>query len=419
MRKNGFTLVELLAVIVVFGIILVIAIPSIINIISDATMDALESDAKMVLKQLEYEQLKDSNFNATTINTNTITNLSLSNSNYDYLKVGMNGESPYIFIRGKNKWNGLVACGTADSILVYKVGSINYCESNFDYTGSVQTYTVPQTGTYQIELWGAQGGSFDAYLGAMGAYVSGQIDLTKDTQLFLYVGSLGATVCNPYTSCPNPVFNGGAQGGYFSMGSYQLRDSSGGGATDVRLTNGSWSDTASLRSRIMVAGAGGGGAGGYGGALTGGNGITGPISGSGGAGGSQTAGGSSSRYAGTFGLGGMGYVSVPNDANNNDGYGGGGGYYGGGGGYGGIATTTSSGSVGPGGGGSSFISGYTGCNAIDSSGNHTGQPNHYSGYVFTNGVMTAGNTSMVSPSGDAETGHSGNGYARITYIGVR
>jgi hypothetical protein len=43
-------------------------------------------------------------------------------------------------------------------------------------------------------------------------------------------------------------------------------------------------------------------------------------------------------------------------------------------------------------GGSSFISGYTGCNAISESSTenniiHTGQPNHYSGCVFTNSVM--------------------------------
>jgi len=71
-------------------------------------------------------------------------------------------------------------------------------------------------------------------------------------------------------------------------------------------------------------------------------------------------------------------------------------------------------------GGSSFISGHTGCNAITSSSTssnivHTGQPNHYSGYVFTNTVMKAGNEVMPSPTGGTETGHSGNGYCKITW----
>jgi hypothetical protein len=95
--------------------------------------------------------------------------------------------------------------------------------------------------------------------------------------------------------------------------------------------------------------------------------------------------------------------------------GGGGGYYGGGHG-------THPGSSWPGGGGgSSFISGYSGCNAIAASSTasnivHTGQPNHYSGYVFTDMQMLDGNTAMPSPTDGTETGHTGNGYAKITYI---
>ena len=111
---------------------------------------------------------------------------------------------------------------------------------------------------------------------------------------------------------------------------------------------------------------------------------------------------------GSFGIGGA------HDYDNNHGGGGGGGYYGGGG--GGYNASI----VGSGAGGSSFISGHTGCNAISESSTfsniiHTGQPNHYSGYVFTNTVMKAGNESMPSPTGGTETGHSGNGYCKITW----
>ena len=49
---------------------------------------------------------------------------------------------------------------------------------------------------------------------------------------------------------------------------------------------------------------------------------------------------------------------------------------------------------------------------------HTGQPNHYSGYVFSNTVMKAGNVSMPKPTGGTETGHTGNGYAKITWMPV-
>ena len=51
--KNGFTLVELLAVIVILAIILVIAVPQIMNVIKDTTKASLESSAKMVAAQVE------------------------------------------------------------------------------------------------------------------------------------------------------------------------------------------------------------------------------------------------------------------------------------------------------------------------------------------------------------------------------
>ena len=73
------------------------------------------------------------------------------------------------------------------------------------------------------------------------------------------------------------------------------------------------------------------------------------------------------------------------------------------------------------GGGSSYISGHPGCKAIASTSTetsitHLDTPNHYSGKEFTDTQMIAGNASMPKPDGGTETGHSGNGYARITLI---
>ena len=146
----------------------------------------------------------------------------------------------------------------------------------------------------------------------------------------------------------------------------------GGGATDFRLipggTNTEWNKPVSLNSRILVAGGGGGGDGGrYSGTslLDPGSpagGLTGYNSTKGGAitgGGEQTKGGKgggqgydSSTHDGAFGTGGKGSGCRS---------GGGGGYYGG-------SAGVEQGSVGggPGAGGSSFISGMTGCVAIDS-----------------------------------------------------
>lgn len=108
---------------------------------------------------------------------------------------------------------------------------------------------------------------------------------------------------------------------------------------------------------------------------------------------------------GYFGVGGQGGI-----ISYDQGPGGGGGYYGGGG----ISFASS------GGGGSSFISGYPGCNAIREYPNtgaivHTGQPNHYSGYTFSNAVMKAGNETMPNYGNIATmTGNRGHGYGKVT-----
>jgi prepilin-type N-terminal cleavage/methylation domain-containing protein len=60
MFKNtkGFTLVELLAVIVILAIILAIAVPGITGIISSAKKGSFESDVKMIITGIEYKILE-------------------------------------------------------------------------------------------------------------------------------------------------------------------------------------------------------------------------------------------------------------------------------------------------------------------------------------------------------------------------
>lgn len=83
---------------------------------------------------------------------------------------------------------------------------------------------------------------------------------------------------------------------------------------------------------------------------------------------------------------------------------GGGGWYGGGTSYSDSSTSY----VNYSGGGSGFVN----TAAIASS-----RPSGYTGLQLDSGTTTAGNTSFESVSGSTETGHSGNGYARITVLG--
>lgn len=124
--------------------------------------------------------------------------------------------------------------------------------------------------------------------------------------------------------------------------------------------------------------------------------------GSGGGGGTQTAGGAgSNNNAGTFGQGGSGLSYSSGYAGA-----GGGGWYGGGGSY----PDTSGDDDRGGGGGSGYV--YTSSTAS----NYPSGCLLNSSYYLTNASTIAGNTAFTSPTGTSETGHTGNGYVRITVI---
>lgn len=82
---------------------------------------------------------------------------------------------------------------------------------------------------------------------------------------------------------------------------------------------------------------------------------------------------------------------------------GGGGWYGGGTGYSDSSTSY----VNYSGGGSGFV---------NIAANASSRPSGYTGLQLDSGTTTDGNTSHPSTSGGTETGHSGNGYARITVV---
>ena len=287
---------------------------------------------------------------------------------------------------------------------MYGVGSANYNGSvmNFDYTGSVQTATLTP-GAYKLECWGAQGGyrSNSSY-GGKGGYSTGTLTLTQKTTIYIYVGGSG----NSVTSASNSIYPGG-----FNGGGYRYNYKGGGGATDIRI------GSASLYARVIVAGGGGsdgssGYSGGYAGGVSGARGNFG--CGSYGYGGSQTTSysslsainsqgttNSSSNCAAGFGFGGFGcyYAS---------GYGGagGGGWYGGQGTY----PDGSGDDDGGGGGGSGYV--YTSSTAKNYPNGCLLNSTHY----LTNAQTIAGDTSFTSPTGSSETGHTGNGFCRITNL---
>jgi len=291
----------------------------------------------------------------------------------------------------------------ASSSYNISVGQFEPVVTNYTYTGSKQTATL-QPGTYTFECWGAQGGSITGATGGKGGYSVGTIEINSPTTVHVYVGGSGEDASSI------GFHSGGFNGGGNSYGtSANYYGGSGGGASDIRI------GTDSLLCRVIVAGGGGGAGrynstaqlnGGFGGGSTGGNGEDRVSDGAkGGQGGTQSAAGDSyygtntknSTIQGTladFGIGGGAYA-------NNTSYrtvGGGGGWYGGG-----YSQRSAAG------GGSGYV--------LTSS---SYKPSGYalgSEYYLSNAETIGGDTSFPSTSGGNETGHSGNGYVRITQIG--
>lgn len=299
------------------------------------------------------------------------------------------------------------AAGNTSRILT-TTAEIDYVLNKpFEYTNAAQPFDVIVTGYYKFEVWGAEGGyrSSQSYSGK-GGYSAGTIKLNAGDKLYVYTGGQGgATTCSTKTSS---ICAGG-----FNGGGYRYNYPGGGGASDIRINEDS------LLARVIVAGGGGSdGAttkiGMYGGGTSGGAATQ--SYGSYGYGGTQTGftttvtalttqptTNSSSNYPGGFGFGGFG-------VHQSSGYAGagGGGWYGG---CGSVPDGSGDDDRG-GGGGSGFV--YTGQNVTVPSGSTykiTSQ------YAMTSTTLAAGNTSFTSPTGASETGHTGNGYAKVTFVG--
>lgn len=269
---------------------------------------------------------------------------------------------------------------------------------NYPYTGAAVETDLP-AGRYKLEVWGAQGGyrSSSSY-GGKGGYAVGTLALEQRTKIHTRVGGSGNT------GKTAGGFNGGGKRGTYNGG---------GGATDVRI------GSDDLLARVIVAGGGGSdGAsnkqGMYGGGETGGSSTQ--SYGTGGYGGTQTGvsgawqttaqSDSTTTQAGAyagFGFGGNGITR-----SSGHGGAGGGGWYGGSGSYPDSSGDDDRG----GGGGSGYV--YTAATAA----NYPAGCLLNAGYYLTDAQLIAGNAAMTSPDGASETGHTGDGYARITAIEV-
>lgn len=245
----------------------------------------------------------------------------------------------------------------------------------FEYKGSTESFTVPVDGTYTLECWGAGV--------SKGGKSEGGYKATKDQILYICVGGKGTDGNKSVAGVGG--YNGGGNGGWspgYTMGG------GGSGATHICLQNGVLKDLKTAYDNnqlLMVAGGQGGSIGSadgpYGGGIEGGK----PQFWGGGY---YQAATQTSGYA--FGTGQKGRDGKRNTNGGGEGSGGsGGGLYGG------------------------YAPQHTGYNSNSSGGGGSGYVN---AKLLVNCETIAGNQSFLSPSGVLETGHVGNGAARITWL---
>ena len=98
-------------------------------------------------------------------------------------------------------------------------------EWEYGYTGAAQNFDVKKAGTYQFELYGAQGSSYQQHTGGKGGMVIVNLNLHKNDQVELWIGG-------------SDGFHGGGQGTL----------SNGGGATSLHVNG----------TVVAIAGGGGG-----------------------------------------------------------------------------------------------------------------------------------------------------------------
>ena len=109
-KKKGFTLVELLAVIVILAVILIIAMPKISDVIKNSKESSLETTAKLIASQAEKKYTENQVLdNSSTIKCSDVAKI--SSSDYESCNITFDSKgNAKVTIVGKGKFEGMAVC---------------------------------------------------------------------------------------------------------------------------------------------------------------------------------------------------------------------------------------------------------------------------------------------------------------------
>lgn len=210
-------------------------------------------------------------------NTYTVTNSTATSPLYVAMQPVTTGDITLTATTGTCHYEKTIVGETLSADYLYTVNVPMILHQTFDYTGAEQTFTIPTTGYYKLEAWGAQGG-YSTNAGGNGGYSTVIYYLTENSSLYFYCGQAGSARSGITGGAGG--WNGGGKGGNAYTG--YNGGGGGGGATHIatsqigaitandNLYTGTAANPTAKTGLLLVAGGGGGGTyqsgAGYGGA---------------------------------------------------------------------------------------------------------------------------------------------------------
>ena len=171
-KVKGFTLVELLAVIVILATILVIAVPKITDTIKNSKIASFESSAKTIASQAEKKKMENEILdNTNPINCNNLVKL----SNSDYISCSVyfdSNNNALVTLYGSGKFEGLqIINGTKENAKAEEIkapvygNAVNYVNGLYAYDASSNGLERDTTSDANIRYVGANPNNYVEFNG--------------------------------------------------------------------------------------------------------------------------------------------------------------------------------------------------------------------------------------------------------------
>ena len=217
-NKKGFTLVELLAVIVILAVILVIAIPRILDVIDSSKLSSFESSARMIISDAE-KQYAINKVNGIEEEISCENTSKLNSNEYSNCEITIDSEGlASIELTGSGKFEGLTCTGNSITLTCNtNLGSEELVNPLLSYScANAKAGSSPYVLNYTGNCTVIDDGNGDWRVKFL---TSGTLTISKALDVDIF------------------AVGGGGNGGDGGSGSYGGAGGGGGHTTTVRLQN--------------------------------------------------------------------------------------------------------------------------------------------------------------------------------------